>query len=145
MIREINKKLKNLFDSQIASYLAEVDYEREDTTPIPKNITSGATKNMFPEIFIDTNQVEFEYITLGNKPDIIYTIEITVMLKTNEKDKIEGWCSNYIEAIYRMLEENKIEDTTNQYLESANIVDLNTKDSVYYKAVGIILKIRQGE
>jgi len=145
MIRDINEKLIDLFESQVASYLAEVDYERDDKTPTPKNITSGATKNMFPEVFIDTNQVEFEYITLGSKPDYIYTIEITIMLKTNEKDKIEGWCSNYIEAIYRMIEENKLEGVTNQYLENANIIDLNTKDSVYYKAVGIVMKIREGE
>jgi len=145
MIRDISKKLIELFKDNIASYLGIIDTETSDTTPVPKNITSGATKNMYPEIFIDTNILEYEYRTLQIKPNKLYTVEITVMLRTSEKDKIEGWCSNYIEAIYRMLEEKKLEGIINQYLERADIVEFNIKENTFLKGVSIILRLEEGE
>ena len=146
MIRDVAKDFVDLLNAQINNYLIEIDYKRGDNTPKPKNITSGSTKNMFPEIFVDVNELEFVYRTLANKPHMIYTAEITIFIKTNEKDSLSNWCSNYIEAIYNMLEENNIGDEINKYIERANIIDINTKDSTYMKAVGIIVKIEeQGE
>lgn len=146
MIRDVSKGLIDLLNAQLGNYLSEVDYVRNDNTPEPKNITSGSTKNMYPEIFVDVNELEFVYRTLASKPNLIYTAEITIFIKTNEKDSLSNWCSNYIEAIYNMLEENNIGDEINKYIERANIVDINTKDSTYMKAVGIIIKIEeQGE
>lgn len=143
MIRDISNNLIDLFETNIEIYLTQIDSEVSDVTPVPKNITSGPTKNMYPEIFIDVNNLEYEYRTLQSKPNRIYTVEITIMLRTSEKDKIEGWCSNYIEAIYRMLEEKKISATIQQYLERVDIIDLNIKDNTFNKAVVMILRIEE--
>lgn len=143
MIKDISEKLVNLLEDNIENYLQQIDTEVEDTTPTPRNITYNEAKNMFPEIFIDINSLEYIYRNTGTKPNKLYEVSIIIILRTSEKNKIVGWCSNYIEAIYRIVEEKYIPGVINQYLERADIIDLTSKDNMFTKSISLVLKIEE--
>ena len=140
-IRDVEEDLLEEIEDNINSELAEVDYTRSDSTPTPKQITSGVDNGQYPAIFIDISGVEFEDATMNYETENIrvkFTAEVVVVMKSSEQTKLKQWISNYIEALTNILPNSVGIQTT---ISRIDVMELNNKTGGYGKAAGLVIEI----